>query len=132
MQQTPLDEEITGSAIQGKLADWFPQFNFNFTVQHNPQLPVAIVQGTPVRQGMANASNVQFSFSQTLCPTQQGGSTVRDLLSSGISNVYTIERGGIKKLIYQSPWYENGKYAGLVELSLPIPMQMPHFVRDKR
>jgi hypothetical protein len=57
---------------------------------------------------------------------------VQELLTSGRSNVYTIEKGGIKKLIYQSPWYENGKYAGLVELSLPIPKEMPHFVRDKK
>lgn len=66
MQQTRLDEEIIESTIQGKLADWFPQLNFNFNVQHNPQLPVAIVQGTPLKQGLANASNVQLSLSQTL------------------------------------------------------------------
>jgi outer membrane protein len=66
VQQTRLDEEIAESAIQGKLADWFPQLNFNFNVQHNPQLPVAIVGGTQVRQGLANASNAQFSLSQTL------------------------------------------------------------------
>jgi outer membrane protein len=66
MQQSRLDEEITERAIQGKLADWFPQLNFNFNVQHNPQLPVAIVQGSPVKQGLANSSNAQFSASQTL------------------------------------------------------------------
>jgi outer membrane protein TolC len=66
VQQTRLDEEIAESAIQGKLADWFPQLNFNFNVQHNPQLPVAIVGGTQVRQGLANASNAQLSLSQTL------------------------------------------------------------------
>jgi len=32
-------------------------------------------------------------------------------------------------LIYQSPWYQNGEFAGLVEISLEIPEQMPHFVR---
>jgi transcriptional regulator with PAS, ATPase and Fis domain len=44
-------------------------------------------------------------------------------------NIYTIEKNGIKKLIYQSPWYFNGEYAGFVELSLEIPFEMPHFVR---
>jgi len=66
MQQTRLDEEITESVIKGKLADWFPQLNFNFNVQHNPQLPVAIVGGAPINQGLANSSNAQFSLSQTL------------------------------------------------------------------
>jgi PAS domain-containing protein len=44
-------------------------------------------------------------------------------------NVYTIEKNGLKKLIYQSPWYFKGEYAGFVELSLEIPFEMPHFVR---
>ena len=45
-------------------------------------------------------------------------------------NVYTIEKAGVKKLIYQAPWYRGGEYAGVVELSVEIPFQMPHFVRD--
>jgi transcriptional regulator with PAS, ATPase and Fis domain len=45
-------------------------------------------------------------------------------------NVYTIEKKGIKKLIYQSPWYQNGEYAGFVELSFEIPFELPHFIRD--
>jgi len=36
----------------------------------------------------------------------------------------------VKKLIYQGPWFQDGKYGGLVELSLEIPMEMPHFVRQ--
>jgi DUF438 domain-containing protein len=44
-------------------------------------------------------------------------------------NVYTIEKNGVKKLIYQTPWYQNGEYAGFVEFSLEIPFELPHFVR---
>jgi hypothetical protein len=52
------------------------------------------------------------------------------MLKTGLPNVYTIQKGGVKKLIYQSPWFIGGNYAGFVELSLPIPEQMPHFNRD--
>ena len=51
------------------------------------------------------------------------------LLAAKVKNVYTIEKNGVKKLIYQSPWYKDGEYAGFVELSLEIPVEMPHFVR---
>ncbi|GAB4480661.1 MAG: hypothetical protein OHK0031_01990 [Anaerolineales bacterium] len=51
------------------------------------------------------------------------------LLAARQKNVYTIEKRGIKKLIYQSPWYQNGQYAGFVELSLEIPFELPHFLR---
>jgi outer membrane protein len=66
MQQSFLDEDIAERSIQTKLADWFPQLNFNFNVQHNPQLPVAIVQRAPIKQGLANSSNVQLTATQTL------------------------------------------------------------------
>ncbi|MGV8027017.1 MAG: PAS domain-containing protein [Anaerolineaceae bacterium] len=45
-------------------------------------------------------------------------------------NIYTIKKGGVRKLIYQSPYFEDGRYAGLVELSLEIPEEIPHFNRD--
>ncbi len=51
------------------------------------------------------------------------------LLAAKVKNVYTIEKNGVKKLIYQSPWYKDGEYAGFVEISLEIPFEMPHFVR---
>ncbi len=52
------------------------------------------------------------------------------LLDEKEKNVYTIEKNGIRKLIYQSPWYKDGQYAGFVELSLEIPLEMPHFIRE--
>jgi outer membrane protein TolC len=86
VQESVVDEEITERAIQGKIADWFPQLNLNFNVQHNPQLPVAIVQGSPVKQGLANTSNIQFTATQALFN--------RDVLlaSSSASDVRTFAR----------------------------------------
>jgi transcriptional regulator with PAS, ATPase and Fis domain len=52
------------------------------------------------------------------------------LLAAHVKNVYTIEKNGVKKLIYQSPWYKEGEYAGFVEISLEIPLEMPHFIRS--
>jgi DUF438 domain-containing protein len=51
------------------------------------------------------------------------------MLASGRKNVYTIEKDGVKKLICQSPWYQDGEYMGFVELSLEIPKEMRHFKR---
>ena len=63
------------------------------------------------------------------CHSDASNAKLRSMLASGETNVYTIEKKGVKKLIYQSPWYENGVCAGLVELSLEIPAEMPHFIR---
>jgi PAS domain-containing protein len=65
------------------------------------------------------------------CHPEPSRSKVAELLRTQGPNVYSIEKKGVKKLIYQSPWYVEGKFAGIVELSLPLPSEIPHFVRDK-
>jgi hypothetical protein len=64
------------------------------------------------------------------CHPQPSRSKLVDLLASRKVNVYTIEKGGVKKLVYQAPWYEDGEYRGLVEVVLALPDVLPHFVRD--
>ena len=55
---------------------------------------------------------------------------INRLITEGANNAYTIEKRGLRKLIYQTPWYESGEVAGLVEFSLEIPQEMPHYVRE--
>ena len=66
------------------------------------------------------------------CHPEPARTKLRAMLERGEPNVYTIEKGGAHKLICQSPWYRDGKYAGFVELSLEIPAALPHFVRAAR
>jgi hypothetical protein len=55
---------------------------------------------------------------------------VAALLASRSANTYMIEKGGIKKLIFQSPWFEGGTYRGFVEISIPLPEPLPLFHRE--
>ena len=64
------------------------------------------------------------------CHPEDARSKLAQLMESRQVNVYTIEKNGKKKLIHQAPWYKNGKYCGFIELSLEIPQEMPHFMRD--
>lgn len=64
------------------------------------------------------------------CHTGAAREKVASLLETKAPNCYTIEKKGVKKLIYQSPWYEDGVYRGFVEISLPILERIPHFQRD--
>ena len=45
-------------------------------------------------------------------------------------NHYTIRKGGKKKIIHHLPCYREGRFAGFVEISIPIPDELPHFDRD--
>jgi len=42
------------------------------------------------------------------CHPEPARTKLVEMLSSGQANIYTIERAGKRKLIYQAPWYENG------------------------
>jgi transcriptional regulator with PAS, ATPase and Fis domain len=64
------------------------------------------------------------------CHPEPARTKTQQLLAGRQKNVYTIEKNGVRKLIFQSPWYRNGEYAGFVEFSLEIPSDMPHFVRS--
>jgi transcriptional regulator with PAS, ATPase and Fis domain len=64
------------------------------------------------------------------CHPEPSASLVRELLANPRVNAYTIEKRGVKKLIYQAPWYRDGAFAGFVELSLVLPAELPHFIRQ--
>lgn len=91
VRQSLIDEAITEHNISSKLADWYPQVNFGFSFQHNPELPTSIFQGNPVRFGVLNTSTGAFSVSQTLFDrdvllASSTASEVRQLSSQQTSN----------------------------------------------
>lgn len=66
IQQSLLDEAITERQIQSKLADWFPQVNFNYNLQHNFDLPIAFFSNNYLRTGTPNASTYGLNATQTV------------------------------------------------------------------
>lgn len=65
------------------------------------------------------------------CHSPLSWEKIKTLIANNETNPYTIEKKGVKKLIYQTPWYnDQNKLMGLIELSLVIPTVMPHFVRS--
>ena len=63
------------------------------------------------------------------CHSERSRGIIRRLLDEGATNVYTIEKRGVRKLIYQTAWRSTGEVCGLVEFSMEIPAEMPHYVR---
>jgi outer membrane protein len=66
IQQSLLDEEITRSNIRSRLADWYPQVNFNYNLQHNFLLQQTVINGNPIKLGVNNTSAGLFTVSQTI------------------------------------------------------------------
>lgn len=64
------------------------------------------------------------------CHPERAQTILKELLATARPNIYSIEKGGKRKLIVQSPWYQDGAFAGIVELSIVLPEVIPHFKRD--
>jgi len=63
------------------------------------------------------------------CHPENARLIIHELMQTGENHVYTIEKNGKKKIIYQTPWLVDGQIRGLVECSFEIPFEMPHFIR---
>lgn len=66
IQQAQLNEEITSARILSKLADWYPQVNFNFNLQHNFIVNKAVIGGNIIKLGASNTSAGQFTATQNI------------------------------------------------------------------
>lgn len=63
------------------------------------------------------------------CHPEPAKRKMQELLDHPALNAYTLEKRGQKKLIYQVPVWDGDTFKGIVEISLPLPEILPHFVR---
>ena len=66
------------------------------------------------------------------CHPEPARTKTRELFERREANHYTIRKDGRRKIIHQLPWCRNGRFAGFVEISIPIPDELPEFQRTTR
>jgi transcriptional regulator with PAS, ATPase and Fis domain len=108
--------------------DWVKEFPAAVTVS-DPQGVILAMNDKAAKTFEKDGGYALIGKNMLDCHPEPARTKTEHLLAAQEKNVYTIEKNGIKKLIYQSPWYKNGQYAGIVEISLEIPFEMPHFIR---
>jgi len=64
------------------------------------------------------------------CHPPEARERLEAVMASGRPNIYTIEKLGAKKMIYQAHWKRNGRIAGLVEVTFELPQEIPHKIRS--
>lgn len=63
------------------------------------------------------------------CHPEPARTKTRALYDGPSPNHYTIRKAGRRKIVHQLPWFEDGRFAGVVEISFPIPEALPEFDR---
>lgn len=66
IQQSLIDEKIVNANVKSRLADWYPQINFDYTLQHYFKTPITVINGTPVSTAAENFSTAYFSVNQNI------------------------------------------------------------------
>ncbi|NLV16259.1 MAG: hypothetical protein GXY50_03480 [Syntrophomonadaceae bacterium] len=64
------------------------------------------------------------------CHPEYARKKIPELISNNQSNCYTIEKGGFKAMLYQTPWYQDGLVMGLVEYIFDLPPEIPNRKHD--
>ena len=109
--------------------DWTREFSAAITVCDRAGV-VLEMNDKSARTFEADGGRALIGKNLLECHPEPSRTKVADLLAANRVNAYTIEKRGVRKLIYQAPWFKDGVAQGLVELSLEIPADMPHFVRE--
>lgn len=118
-----------------KVLDWAKGVSFAVTVCDREGFIIYMndkAKATFAKHGELIGNNLKN------CHSPRSWEIITMLLEKEESNSYTILKNGVKKIIHQTPWYEeedNGsgivekRLGGLVEVSIVIPEEMPHFIR---
>lgn len=118
-------EEKTMSAMP----DWVSSFPGAVTVSDGEHRIVYLNDAASSNWSSKGGASL-IGTSLLACHNEHSKAIIEELLKTGGQNVYTIDKAGLKKVIFQSAWRdESGHVAGLIELSLILPKDMPHFVR---
>jgi hypothetical protein len=64
------------------------------------------------------------------CHPEPSRSKLDDMLLRPSANAYFSTENGAKRFFFQAPWYQDGQYAGFVEISFGVPQDIPNFIRE--
>ncbi len=108
--------------------DWIHHFPHAITVADRDGIVVAMNKAAQETFAAQGGEKV-IGTSLYLYHKPQSIEKIKHMLATGENNVYTISKAGQKKLIMQQPYLVDGEVAGIVEISLKIPAEIPHYDR---
>jgi PAS domain-containing protein len=106
-----------------------PRFDW---VEHYPAaVSVCDTEGTLVAMNQRAAAIFAEDGGEKLigtslfaCHPEPANVIIRTLLREQRANTYFTEKNGRRKLVHQAPWYDKGRFAGLVETVIVLPAEI--------
>ena len=115
---------------KGINVDWAEEFNGAITVC-NRQGIIVYMNRFSVQQ-FAKYGGAKLLGSNLLdCHPEPYKTKLMEMLQAPSENMYTVEKDDVTRIVYQTPWMQEGVFSGLVELSFQLPAGMAHFIQTK-
>jgi hypothetical protein len=108
---------------------WFDEFDGSITICNKEGI-IIYMNNTSKKQFAKYGGGDLLGKNLLGCHPEPSRSKLADMLKTPSSNCYTTEKEGIKRLIHQSSFFENGIFSGIIEISFDLPQPLPNFIRD--
>lgn len=109
--------------MEQKVHKWFEEYPSPITVCDTDGIIVAMNQASRLnfekRGGGALVGTSLFD-----CHPETANQKIRKMLQKETPHTYILENKGRRRLVHQSPWYNDGKLAGLVETIVDISTEI--------
>lgn len=109
--------------------DWIRNLDGNVIVC-DAQGIIIYMNDTAIRNYAKDGGAALIGQNLMDCHNERSRMKILEIMETHQKNVYTIEKRGKKKIIYQTPWMEGDEFRGIVELSLEIPFETDHYIRE--
>ena len=114
--------------LEGITVDWAEEFNGAVTVCDGDGMIVYMNQYS-IKQFEKYGGEALLGTNLLDCHPEPSRSKLRKMLDEPSENMYITRKNGIKKIIFQTPWRQNGFFKGIVEISFELLSGVPEFIR---
>jgi transcriptional regulator with PAS, ATPase and Fis domain len=109
--------------------EWIEKLNGNVLVSDAKGI-IIYMNEAAIKNYAADGGAAMIGRNMNDCHNENSRKKIEEIIATRRNNVYTIEKGGIRKVICQSPVFAGEEFRGIIEFSLEITGELPHFIRD--
>jgi len=114
--------------LKGLNVDWAEEFNGAITVCDRRGI-IVYMNRRSIEQFHKYGGADLLGSNLLVCHPEPSKTKLKEMLEKPVDNMYTTEKDGRTKIIYQTPWNENGMFRGVIEISFQLDASIPHFIR---
>ncbi|MDX8339841.1 hypothetical protein SLH46_11645 [Draconibacterium sp. IB214405] len=115
--------------LSGLDVNWMDEFSGAITVCDREGI-IVYMNDFSIKQFQKYGGDKLLGTNLLDCHPEPSKTKLREMLATPVENTYTTEKNGVKKVITQRPWLQNGEFCGIIELSFELPSDIVNHHRS--